>query len=177
MNTLAFRDFLNYAERLCEDAKKTGEGRQSTPYLIGSILNSWMSIESFINNMMQDFTSLPEEMFTIHEKGFLEEKQVRFASKGIKAGTFYLENKEEFRRLEDKILFLIAKFGKSKVVDKGTSIWQRFERIKDKRNALSHPKRNREITLTLKDAQEAIDVAKNVITLVSKEVWKKPIKW
>ncbi len=27
------------------------------------------------------------------------------------------------------------------------------------------------------EAQEAIDVAKNVITLVSKEVWKKPIKW
>ena len=51
------------------------------------------------------------------------------------------------------------------------------DEIKDKRNALSHPKRNRGFELTLKDAQEAIEVAKSVITLVSKEVWKKPIKW
>ncbi len=173
----SFRDFLNYAERLYEDAKEKGNVTSAYPYIIGSILNSWMSIESFINNMMQDFTALPEDMFTIHERGFLEEKQVRFADKGAKAGTFYLGNKEEFRRLEDKILFLIAKFGKSRTIDKGTHIWQRFDKMKYKRNALSHPKKNREIALSLKDAQEAIDVAKGVITLVSKEVWKKPIKW
>ena len=177
MSILSFRDFLDYAELLYEDAKVNGEGRNAHPYIIGSILNSWMSIESFINNMMQDFTSLSEEMFTIHERGFLEEKQVRFANKGIRAGTFDLENKEEYRRLEDKILFLIAKFGKSKTIDKGTHIWQRFEKIKDKRNVLSHPKRNREIELTLKDAQQAIEVAKSLIALVSWEVWKKPIKW
>jgi hypothetical protein len=177
VSMLSFRDFLNHAELLYEDAKQKSEGRNAHPYIIGSMLNSWMSIESFINNMMQDFTSLPKEMFTIHERGFLEEKQVRFTNKGIKAGTFSLENKEEYRRLDDKILFLIAKFGKSKTVDKGTHIWQRFEKIKDKRNALSHPKRNREIELTLKDAQEAIEVAKSVIALVAKEVWKKPIKW
>lgn len=177
MKILTFRDFLDYAERLHEDAKDRGEKRSAYPYLIGSILNSWMAIESFINNMMQDFTSLPEDMFTIHERGFLEEKIVRFSDKGSKAGTFYLEKKEEYRRLEDKILFLIAKFGKSGTIDRGTHIWQRFEKIKDKRNALSHPKRNREIELNLKDAQEAIQVAKDVITIVAKEVWKKPIKW
>ena len=173
----SFRDFLDYAERLYQDAQSKGEGRGSVPYIIGSILNSWMSIESFINNMMQDFSSLPEKMFTIHERGFLEEKQVRFSNRGEKAGHFCLDNKEEFRRLEDKILFLIAKFGKSKAVDKGAHIWQQFEKMKDKRNILSHPKRNRKIELTLKDAQEAIEVAKDVITLVSREVWKKPIRW
>ena len=127
--------------------------------------------------MMQDFTSLPEDMFTIHERGFLEEKQVRFEDKGTRAGTFCLENKEEFKRLEDKIMFLIAKFGKSRVVDKGTHIWQRFKNMKDKRDALSHPKRNREIDLNLEDAKEAIDIAKVIISLVSKEVWGQPIKW
>lgn len=147
------------------------------PYIIGSILNSWMAIESFINNMMQDFASLPEAMFTIHERGFLEERQVRFAVKGTKAGTFYLENKEEFRRLEDKILFLINKFGKNKKINKGERIWQQFEEVKKKRNAISHPKRNQEIELTIKDAEDAIDVARKVIELVSKEVWKKPVRW
>lgn len=177
MSLFSFRDFLDYAEQLYNDAMSKGEERNATPYIIGSILNSWMSIESFINNMMQDFASLPEEMFTIHEKGFLEEKQVRFANKGTKAGAFCIENKEEFRRLEDKILFLIAKFGKGKTINKGTHIWQRFEKIKNKRNTLSHPKKNRDIELILEDAKEAIEVAKSVITLVSREVWKKPIKW
>jgi hypothetical protein len=177
MRMFTFREFLEYANRLYEDAKDKGEGPASIPYVIGSILNSWMSIESFINNMMQDYASLPESMFTIHERGFLEEKQVRFISRGHNAGRFCLGNKEEFRRLEDKIFFLIARFGKRRNVNKGSLIWQQFEKMKDKRNMLSHPKRNRKIELTLKDAEEAIDVAKNVISLVSKEVWKKHIKW
>jgi hypothetical protein len=177
MKMFSFRDFLYYAEQLYEDAKNKTDEPAANPYIIGSILNSWMSMESFINNMMQDFTCLPEEIFTIHERGFLEEKQVRFADKGRKAGTFYLENKQEYRRLEDKVLFLLAKFGKSRTVDRGTHIWQRFEKIKDKRNALSHPRRTKIIELTLKDAQEAIEVAKSVISLVSKEVWKKSVTW
>lgn len=177
MSMPSFRDFLDYAERLYEDAKNMDEGRKANPYIIGSILNSWMAIESFINNMMQDFASLPEGMFTIHERGFLEEKQVRFTNKGKKAGIFCIENKEEFRRLEDKILFLIAKFGKTRAIDKGTHIWQKFEKVKAKRNAISHPKKTQDIKLTLEDAQEAITVAKNVITMVSREVWQKPIKW
>lgn len=174
---LTFRDFLGYADQLYEDAKSKCESKSSIPYIIGSILNSWMSIELFINNMMQDFASLPEGMFTVHERGFLEEKQVRFSNKGNKKGTFCLENKEEFRRLEDKILFLIVKFGKSHDVDKGAPIWQRFEKIKNIRNILSHPKKDKEIKLSLKDAHEAIEIAKIVIAFVSREVWGKPIKW
>lgn len=175
--SLSFRDFLYYAECLYEDAKGKSSGSSGNPYIIGSVLNSWMSMESFINNMLIDFTALSDHTFTIHERGFLEEKQVRFANKGIKAGTFYIENKEEFKRLEDKILFLIAKFGKKKTFNKGSVLWQRFEKIKTKRNALSHPKKNKEVTITLKDAEDAIIIAKEIITLVSKEVWKQPIKW
>lgn len=174
---LSFRNFLEYAEKLHGIAEEKGEGEGANPFIIGSILTSWIAIESFINNMMQDFASLPEDMFTIHERGFLQEKQVRFANKGDKAGTFYLENKEEFRRLEDKILFLIAKFGESKSVKKGAHLWQRFEQMEKKRNNLTHPRRGREIELTLKDAKEAISVARSVIEFVSKEVWKKPIRW
>jgi len=173
---LCFRDFLDYAERLFEDVKEKKEGKSKYPYIIGSILNSWMSIESFINNMMQDFSELPEGIFTVHERGFLEEKQVKFVIKGLKAGTFQIENNEEFKRLEDKILFLIAKFGEEENI-KGTYLWQRFEKMKKVRNNLSHPKRNKEIILCMEDAKESIDLAKDVITFVSKKVWKVDIKW
>jgi len=174
---LSFREFLDYAEQLYQDALDKGSKRTASPYLIGSILNSWMSIESFINNMLQDFAVLPEDLFTVHERGFLEEKQVKFATEGSKAGTFTIEKRDEFRRIEDKILFLLAKFGKSKTMHKGTHIWQRFQKVKEKRNALSHPKRNKDVKVTTADAKEALEVAKNVIALLSKEVWHKQIKW
>lgn len=174
---LGFREFLDYAERLYEDAQEPRNTNSAQPYIIGSILSSWMAIESFINNMMEDFASLPADMFTVHERGFLLEKQVKFEISGSKKGKFCLQNKEEFRRLDDKILFLIARFGGSKSVDKGAHIWQRFEKMKEKRNSLSHPRSNKEVELTLEDAQEAINVSKEIMQLVSKKVWGKSIKW
>jgi hypothetical protein len=173
---ISFREFLFYSEKLCQDADGKNDAK-GNPYIIGSILNSWIAIEFFINNMMQDFASLPEDLFTLHEKGILEEREVQFTTEGDNGGTFQLSNRVKFWRLEDKIMFLIARFGKSKAVDKGTTLWQRFERMKEKRNSLTHPRRGKEVTLILEDAQEAIEVSKEIITLVSSEVWRKTPKW
>jgi len=172
-----YRGFIDYAELLYSEAQAASSKKRANAYIIGSILNSWLSIESFINNMMQDFTTLSGDTYTVHERGFLEEKQVRFETEGAKAGTFCIESREEYRRIEDKILFLIAKFGKRGKVDKGASVWQNFEKMKEKRNNLTHPRRRREIELKLEDAQDAIEVAKSVIDFVSQEVWKKNIRW
>lgn len=172
-----FRDLLDYSERLHNDAREAGNEIAAYPYIIGSILMAWMSIESFINNMLQDFSSLPEGIFTVHEQGFLEERQVRFISKGAEAGTFQVGGKDDYKRLEDKIQFLLAKCGRKNKLNKGATIWQDFEKIKTVRNALSHPKRTRDIKLTLNDAGEAIEVARDVISFVSRQVWKKQIKW
>lgn len=174
---LSFRELIDYSVLLYEDAKSTGSPRKRNAFIIGSILNSWAGIESFINNMMQDFASLPEDMFTVHERGFLEEKQVKLSTRGANIGTFCLENKDEYKRLEDKIAFLIARFGKNKKIEKGTAFWQRFEKIKKKRNRLTHPRRNEEIKLSLEDAKDAHDVSKEVIEFVFSEVWKKQIIW
>jgi len=174
---LSYRDLIDFAEKLCSDAEVSSNEDHGTAYLIGSILNSWMAMESFINNMMNDFASLPDDIFTTHERGFLEERRVRFIDNGKEAGRFHLENSTDYKRLEDKILFLIARFGKSKRIDKGHALWQRFERIKIKRNAIAHPRRSKLTTLETKDAREAISVAKEVISLVSKEVWKRPVVW
>lgn len=168
---------MDYSERLCNDAKETGDEITAAPYIIGSILIAWMSIESFINNMLQDFSSLPEGIFTVHEKGFLEEKQVKFISKGAEAGTFQVEKKDDYKRLEDKILFLLAKCGQKSGLSKGSTIWQDFEKIKTVRNSLSHPKRTRDIKLTLNDSEAAIRVARDVISFVSRQVWKKKVTW
>lgn len=176
MKQLSFRAFLSYAEKLHDHALQAANHDGAMPYLIGSILTSWMSLESFVNNMMQDFAALPERTFSVHERGFLEEKQVQFIRSGSQAGTFSMGKNPEFKRIEDKVLFLIAKFGGGKV-DKGARLWQKFEKVKKKRNILSHYRRDCDIELTTQDSQEAMELAKELIEFLSKKVWKKPLNW
>ena len=53
----------------------------------------------------------------------------------------------EYSRLEDKILFLIAKFGGrgGQPVKRGDTLWQEFQKFKDTRDALVHPKQDKEV--------------------------------
>jgi len=121
--------------------------------------------------MMFDFASVPKGLFSIHERGFLEEREVEFVSSGKKAGEFEITKRHQYRRLEDKILFLIAKFSKDSKVDKGTGLWQRFERSKDIRDGLSHPRKNGITTTSLEDVKVALQTAREIIELVSEKVW------
>lgn len=172
---MTFRDFLGHAEKLCDDARRAREPWFAHPYVIGSILISWMSIEAFIDKLAQDSTLL--KVFSTHELGFIREKQVKFETSGKKAGDFYLSNASHYIRLEDKILFLLARFGKSGVIDKGSPLWQRFNEMKRKRNSLAHPKAGNDITVSIKDAEDAIMVVRALIDFVSSEVLERPMKW
>jgi hypothetical protein len=173
---LSFKAFLSYAEKLHGQAHEAANHNAAMPYLIGSVLTSWISLESFVNNMMQDYAALPGGMFSVHESAFLVEKQVLFNRTGAEAGTFSVGKNQEFKRLEDKVLFLIAKFGGGKF-DKGGQLWQKFEKVKKKRNVLSHYRKGCDIDLTSQDSQEALELAKELIDFLSKRVWRKPIRW
>lgn len=145
-------------------------------YLIGSVLTSWVSLESFVNNMLLDYAALPPNTFSIHETGFLQEKQVQFNKSGSHAGTFSISNNSEFKRIEDKVLFLIAKFGGGKI-DKGSPLWQKFERVKKKRNLLTHYRKTNDIELTTQDSQEAIELTKELVEFLSRKIWRKSVNW
>jgi hypothetical protein len=176
LRQLSFRAFVNYAEKLHNQALDKTHHDATMPYLIGSILTSWISLESFVNNMMQDYVALPNGVFSVHENGFLEEKQVIFNRTGKDAGSFSVGKNSEFRRIEDKVLFLIAKFGGG-TVDKGGQLWQKFERVKKKRNTLTHYRKGSDIEVSIRDSEEAIELAKELIEFLSKRVWNKPVKW
>jgi hypothetical protein len=176
LTQLSFRAFVSYAEKLHDQALGAPNHNTAMPYLIGSILKSWISLESFVNNMMQDYVALPEHTFSVHESAFLEEKQVQFVRSGRGAGKFSVGKNPEFRRIEDKILFLIAKFGGGKL-DKGEQLWQRFQKVKKKRNTLTHYRRDSDIDLTVQDSQEAMEVARELIEFLSRKVWRKTVRW
>ncbi len=175
----SYRDFLDYAQSFyytAEQASELGQSRQVESSVIASLLLSWIAIESFINNMMADFASLPPDIFSLSERALLTERTVEFVDSGTEAGRFRVSDKTEYRRLEDKTLFLVAKFGTGMKLHKGGQLWQRFQEVKDKRNQITHPRRSQEMALTLADAEDALEVAEAIIKMVSEKVWGKAVE-
>lgn len=172
-----FRDFLEFAENLILDADADDLfDKKRQMMIISSVLFSWIAIESFINSMINDFASLPRDMFELHECAFLLEKKIKFEDSGDNLGNFILDNQKEYRALEDKIFFLIAKFGKKNGNYKGGSLWQKFEEFKDTRNSIMHPRLDEEETINIKNANKYFETAKRIIEFVSMHVWGKSVE-
>lgn len=175
---LTYRDYLALAEKyllLAEEQSKTSE--YINWLLIPATILAWSAIESFINNMLDDFGSLPQSMFQLHERSFLLETRIKFIDRGNDLGCFTLDG-TEYRRLEDKIAFLIAKFGNARQrVRKGDTLWQDFKDFKETRNRLVHPRREKEVTLDIMKARKYISTSKDTIQFVSQHVWKKKIEF
>ena len=65
---IGFRDYIKYAEKHLRIAEKEIEnGKSGDPYLIPSVILAWSAIESFVNNRLDEFDSLPSDHFAPHE--------------------------------------------------------------------------------------------------------------
>lgn len=169
---LTYREYLDYAERSLLDASNT---RSSHWLLIPATILSWSAIESFVNNMLDDFASLPEDIFELHEKAFLLEKRLCFVDHGKNIGQFEIVGRE-YRKLDNKIFFLLAKCeGQDTKNVKGATLWQEFKDFKDMRDVLVHPRRDKELTITIEKVESFIKTSKSIIQLISKNVWKKEV--
>jgi len=171
-----FRNYLRYAKKHLILAENTLEqGRDADLYLIPAIILAWSAIESFVNNRCSDLSSLPEDMFESHERAFLTEKRLTFLDSGDRIGTFILQG-NEYRSLEDKIFFLMAKMGKRHATGlKGGSLWSRFNEFKLLRDGLVHPKQGRVSDLTPDDVRKHISTTEELIEEISLRIWGKKI--
>jgi hypothetical protein len=175
--TISYRDLIEDARWFCDHAELAQNGSKMLErFSSASILFSFMALESFVNDMMSDFTVLPEGLLTTHEMGFLAEKGVELADTGPHAGRFLVTNKDRYQSLEYKIMFLVARFG-GHSVDKGSTLWQKFQKMKDIRDSLTHPRKAKTMAPSPADAAAANDTAKEIIELVSQKVWKKRIQF
>ena len=162
---LTYRDYLDYSEKLLLESQKTG--LDSHWLLIPATILAWSSIESFVNNMLDDFASLPEGTFQFHEKAFLLEQKLKFIDGGENIGHFELVG-SDYRRLEHKIFFLLAKCqGKDRKSVKGKSLWDDFLAFKNIRNNLVHPRKNKDTDITVENVENFMETAKQVISLIS----------
>ena len=72
---LNFRDYLHYAERHLRRAEdEDGSSEDINWLLIPATVLAWTAIESFVNNRLDDYGALPEDLFELHERAFLLEK-------------------------------------------------------------------------------------------------------
>jgi len=172
-----FRDYLSYAETYLHLAEEKKQLSSDTKWsLIPSTIMAWTAIESFVNNRLDDLSSIPKDL-ELHEKAFLLEKRIRFNDRGSQIGEFNLEG-AEYRRLEDKILFLLAKSGANTHSNiRGESLWQKFEKFKETRNAIVHPRLDKEFELNIEIVKGFIKTAKDIIQLISEHLWSKRIQF
>ena len=176
---LNFRDYLSYAEKhLLHAEDGISKSLDVNWLLIPATILTWSAIESFVNNRLDDFGSLPDGMFELHERAFLLEKRIKLEDKGDKIGQFVLEG-AEYSRLEDKIFFLVTKFGNrgSLKVKRGDTLWQEFQELKDARDALVHPKQNKQVLVSIEKVRKFIETSKEVIQLVSLNMWNKRVQF
>ena len=175
---LNFRDYLDFAESYIRDAEKNSTiSSNKERLLIPSIILSWTAIESFVNNRLFDYGSLPEEKFELHERAFLLERKLKFIDSGDNLGTFSLEGKE-YRRLEDKIFFLIAKFSSKKERDlKEKSLWQDFQEFKTLRDNILHPRTDKDIEININTVRKHLETSKCIIEVISEHLWGKKVEF
>jgi hypothetical protein len=168
-----FREYIDFAERCLNKAEK--DQPISDWYLIPACTLAWSSIESFVNNMLDDFSSIESNYFSKHEEAFLLEKKLVFMNSGADIGQFVLRG-SEYRKLEDKIFFLIAKCSGPDLLEiKGETLWQKFKKFKETRDFLAHPRRANSPKLDPDKISSYIDISKEIIRLISINVWKKNV--
>lgn len=168
-----FRDYLRYARKYLSLAEDKIQQQEDAEWLlIPAIILAWSALESFVNNRCDDLSSLPSDMFELHERAFLQEKRLRFEDRGANIGKFVLEG-NEYQALENKIFFLLSKMGSHDATNlKGGALWQRFKSFKDVRDSLAHPRRDTEMALTIQVVSGFIETAQELIQAISERIWK-----
>ena len=171
-----FRDYLGYARKYLLLAEDKAERHEDVEWLlIPAIILAWSAMELFVNNRCNDLSSIPSNMFQLHESAFLQEKRLRFEDSGINIGKFVLDGKE-YQALENKIFFLLSKMGAQDTTKlKGGTLWKKFKSFKDARDSLTHPRTETEIAINLTVVREYIETAQDLIQMISEQIWNKKL--
>jgi hypothetical protein len=125
------RSLLEEAKHFLEKTEEDGDPIANAAYLHAALMLSFCSLEAHVNSVGDDFLSRPE--LSLHEKALLLEREVR-----IEDGEFKITSALRMVRLEDRIRFLHAKFGKA--LDTSSPHWGQLAEATKLRNQLNHPK-------------------------------------
>ena len=168
------KTFIKDSRYFLKEAKNNSSSNElRLRFIKASIIASWSTLEGWLNCISYQFgTFLSRRQIELHEKAFLLEKKLE-----LRNGKWKISNSDDFQRVEDKILFLLNRFGPHEF-DKTSKLWSDFQKIKRIRNGLVHPKTGKlEIKdLTLKNAELAIETVITTLKMLTKKIYHKDLK-
>lgn len=123
---------LEEAKRFLELAGEALEDDGVTANLHAGMVLAFCALEAHINAVSDEMAF--QKGLTAHERSILLEREV-----SLDSGHYKLKNALKMYRLEDRILFLFARFGKS-TLDKNSPWWAKLKASLKVRNGISHPK-------------------------------------
>lgn len=123
---------LEEAKRFLELANVASDDEGERANLHASMVLAFCALEAHINAVSDEMAL--QKGLTAHEKSILLEREV-----SLENGQYKLTTALKMHRLEDRILFLFARFTKS-TFDKNTPWWAKLKVSLKLRNQISHPK-------------------------------------
>lgn len=156
---------LEEAKRFLELANEAGDDEGMDANLHASMVLAFCALEAHINAVSDEMAL--QKGLTAHEKSILLEREVK-----LENGQYKLKGALKMHRLEDRILFLFARFTKS-TLDKDTPWWGKLKTSLKFRNQISHPK---DVTkLTKQDVSTSIQAILDCLDALYQAVYSRKL--
>jgi hypothetical protein len=125
-----FEDYLQDAHYFADEARALDDERASKRSYRAAVFCIAAAVEAYVNYVGD--TLEKGARFDAHEIAFLTDRKF-----GLNAGKFQMLKQNEFHRLEDKLVFLLTKFGAD--FDRASNpAWPRFQEFKKFRDSITH---------------------------------------
>ncbi|MEW6715029.1 MAG: hypothetical protein AB1306_08080 [Nitrospirota bacterium] len=146
--------------------EKDHQGVDREALIVSVILNSWCSLEGYIN-YITSIAKYAKKLYP-HEKAFLSEMKLRINDNGV-----FAEGREYYPTAT-KMLFILNRFSsESPTKFKQTKLWNNIKISEDIRNKLTHPKEDLNFNLLNKSKAEFVN---NTVREAIKYLNKKTLK-
>jgi len=154
---------LEEAKRFLELAGEASEDEGVNANLHAGMVLAFCALEAHVNAVSDEMAL--QKGLTAHEKSILLEREVR-----LENGQFKLNSALKMHRLEDRILFMFARFTKS-TLNKDTPWWTKLKASLKVRNQISHPK---DVTkLTKQDVSTSIQAIVDCLDALYQAIYGK----
>jgi hypothetical protein len=166
-----FEDYLEDAHYLSTKASEVSDDKEARRYYRASVFYAISAIEAFINYIGD--ASAQGEVLEPFEIALLTDKKFGLS----KDGCFAILEPIEYHRLEDKIRFLLSKANSK--YDFLSPDWSRFVEFKRLRDAITHPRNDKDEISTQsyrKTIQKGLGATIKVMNEICKGIFGRPLR-
>lgn len=147
-----FEDYIEDSYNLALEARKAGGEKAAKRYYRAAVFCAVGAMEAFVNFVGE----------TLEKGGKTEKYEIAFITDrkfGIEGDRFKVLRQMEFRRLDEKLRFLLRKYAQGYSIS-GDASWPQFIEFKRFRDSLVHPRKDEDET-TLGEYDSRIKVGLN----------------